>query len=424
MPRTTTLECPGCPPLRALSFDVLGLVKVTEARSKEGGVAKVVERWGDPDSSKAVLAASIDDRKANPLLAVARKNGSIDVMSPKNGEVYFSAPNDSTELAVDDHIAGLHLFKKQRLDSQSKSCSLLTCTKKGKAAVRTAELHTGSKSFDSEQAWSVCSSGEILCSKVHDDEGYSVFGGKGVELNMWDLEKTVKLWNAKSPPKNSLGIFTPTCFTSVTFVNKDDHRKVVAGTHDYQVRLYDISAQRRPVLSVSFRDTPIKAVAEDLDGNTIYFGNGAGDLASIDIRTGKVLGCFVGKCSGSIRSIARHPEHSIIASCGLDSYLRVWDIESRQLLSAVYLKQHLNNLVFDSNFSDEEAVIAAQDKKEDEAPVSKNQQLPNEDEDEDEEEDALPAKRKKGAKDSRDTKKRKSKKKAKKSKAESDSDDS
>lgn len=27
MPRTTTLECPGCPPLRALTFDELGLIK-------------------------------------------------------------------------------------------------------------------------------------------------------------------------------------------------------------------------------------------------------------------------------------------------------------------------------------------------------------------------------------------------------------
>uniref|UniRef100_A0A2P2KWU9 WD repeat-containing protein DDB_G0290555-like n=1 Tax=Rhizophora mucronata TaxID=61149 RepID=A0A2P2KWU9_RHIMU len=27
MPRTTTLECPGCPPLRALTFDALGLIK-------------------------------------------------------------------------------------------------------------------------------------------------------------------------------------------------------------------------------------------------------------------------------------------------------------------------------------------------------------------------------------------------------------
>lgn len=32
--------------------------------------------------------------------------------------------------------------------------------------------------------------------------------------------------------------------------------------------------------------------------------------------TGKLLGCFLGKCSGSIRSIARHPEFPVIASCG------------------------------------------------------------------------------------------------------------
>lgn len=53
-----------------------------------------------------------------------------------------------------------------------------------------------------------------------------------------------------------------------------------------QVRLYDISAQRRPVISVNFRETPIKAVAADVDGYTIYIGNGSGDLASVDMRTG------------------------------------------------------------------------------------------------------------------------------------------
>ncbi|KAL6997000.1 hypothetical protein U1Q18_007124 [Sarracenia purpurea var. burkii] len=53
-----------------------------------------------------------------------------------------------------------------------------------------------------------------------------------------------------------------------------------------RVRLYDISAQRRPVISIDFRESPIKAVAEDLDGNTIYIGNGSGDLASFDMRTG------------------------------------------------------------------------------------------------------------------------------------------
>lgn len=420
MPRTTTIECSGCPPLRALTFDALGLVKVIEARSKQGAVPKVVERWGDPESSKCVLAASIDDRKSDPLLAVARKNGVIEGLSPVNGELCFSISDGNADSSPeDDQFIGLHLFKKHRSDSPSRSCTLLTCTTKGKASLRNVEIppsKTEKVSYAIPEAWSVQGSGNVCCCKVSGDESYSVFGGKGVEVNMWDLEKTSKIWSAKPPPKNNLGIFTPTWFTSLTFLSQDDHRKIVAGTNNNQVRLYDVSAQKRPVLSVDFRETPIKAVAEDLDGHTIYFGNGSGDLASIDIRTGKLLGCFIGKCSGSIRSIARHPEHSVIASCGLDSYLRVWDIKSRQLLSAVFLKQHLTNVVFDSNFSDEEAAITTMD------PLQKELQDTTEQHTETEDDVPLPVKRKKSRKDGSSTKKPKSKKKTK-AKAEACLDD-
>ncbi|KAG4112754.1 hypothetical protein ERO13_D13G181701v2 [Gossypium hirsutum] len=78
MPCTTTVDCPGCPPRRALTFDALGLIKVIEAREKGAGVAKVVERWGDPDASKCVLAASMNDRKIDP----------IEIFNPLNGELY------------------------------------------------------------------------------------------------------------------------------------------------------------------------------------------------------------------------------------------------------------------------------------------------------------------------------------------------
>lgn len=46
------------------------VIVVVEARGKEKGVAKVVDRWGDPDSSKCVLAASIDDREFDPVCII------------------------------------------------------------------------------------------------------------------------------------------------------------------------------------------------------------------------------------------------------------------------------------------------------------------------------------------------------------------
>ncbi|CAI0407818.1 unnamed protein product [Linum tenue] len=406
MPRTTTVECPGCPPIRALTFDALGLIKVTESRGNSG-IPQVVERWGDADSSKRVLAASIDDRANDPILAVARKNSTIEISNPLNGDIFVSLSNigdGDAHPEDDDDIAGLHLFKKSRSVG---SCSLLTCTTKGNASLRSVDITpAGNTNNDgASNSWKVCAAGNILCAKVHGSEKHALFGGKGVEVNLWDLESSTKIWSAKPPPKNSLGIFTPTWFTSATFLTGDDHRKFVAGTNSHQVRVYDTSAQRRPVISFDFRETPIKSVAEDHDGYTIYVGNGSGDLASFDTRTGKLLGCFLGKCSGSIRSIARHPDHPVIASCGLDSYLRLWDVKTRELLSATFLKQHLTCVVFDSNFSDKEVAPDAQNTGE----------IPGEDE----QEALKPAKRKKSSeemkgkkKKSRDDGSKKSKKKS------------
>ncbi|KAL6997001.1 hypothetical protein U1Q18_007125 [Sarracenia purpurea var. burkii] len=158
MPRTTTVELPGCPPIRALTFDVLGFVKVIEARGKQGGVPKVVERWGEPDPSRCVLAASIDDRHSDPLLAVARKSGSIEVFSPQNGDLRVSITrlSHADVQPEDDAIVGLHMFKKRRLELSSRSCTLLTCTTKGHASMRSVEVPKSpldSISNDSPTTW-------------------------------------------------------------------------------------------------------------------------------------------------------------------------------------------------------------------------------------------------------------------------------
>lgn len=111
------------------------------------------------------------------------------------------------------------------------------------------------------------------------------------------------------------------------------------------------------------------------------------------------MGCFIGKCSGSIRSIARHGELPVIASCGLDSYLRIWDIHSRQLLSAVFLKQCLTGVVFDSHFCNKVADSAPEPRV---ANAEDNADL-----------EATPTKRKKASKEPIGSKKSKSKRSGK-----------
>ncbi|XP_062186788.1 uncharacterized protein LOC133890434 [Phragmites australis] len=358
MPRTTVVESPGCPPLRTLTTDVLGLVKVVEARAKPAGAAKVVEMWGAPDASRAIVTASFADRAADPVLAVARKNGVVELLNPLNGDALAAVkatgpePNDSGPEG--DPLVALHLFSRQASDSMLGT--FIACTEKGKACTRSVAKENTTSGTDAgpSSTWDVCNGGKVQFCSVDHGESYAIFGGQGIEVNLWDITSCSKIWSAKSPRANSLGIFTRPWFTAGSFLCKDDHRKIVACTNNHQVRLYDTASQRRPVVSVDFRESPIKAVAADPNGHDVYIGTGTGDLASFDMRTGKLLGCYIGKCSGSIRSIARHPELPLIASCGLDSYLRIWDTNTRQLLSAVFLKQHLTSVFIDSHFSVEE----------------------------------------------------------------------
>lgn len=44
-------------------------------------------------------------------------------------------------------------------------------------------------------------------------------------------------------------------------------------------------------MSFDFRESPIKAVTEDVDSYAIYLGTGAGDLATFDMRTGTIQFC-------------------------------------------------------------------------------------------------------------------------------------
>ena len=61
-----------------------------------------------------------------------------------------------------------------------RSCTLLTCTSKGNASVRSIGVDKStadSASISVTKTWKVCGSGNVLCSKVDGSENYAVFGG-------------------------------------------------------------------------------------------------------------------------------------------------------------------------------------------------------------------------------------------------------
>lgn len=115
------------------------------------------------------------------------------------------------------------------------------------------------------------------------------------------------------------------------------------------MHVYDPSTpQRRPVLELQFGEHPLTALSLPADGNTVAVGNTQGQIALLDLRKGGVVcGCLKG-LSGGVRGLQCHASQPLVASCGLDRFLRVHSLEDRRLVHKVYLKSRLNCLLLAS----------------------------------------------------------------------------
>nr|XP_034788699.1 WD repeat-containing protein 74 isoform X2 [Pan paniscus] len=133
-------------------------------------------------------------------------------------------------------------------------------------------------------------------------------------------------------------------------------QKLVTCTGYHQVRVYDpASPQRRPVLETTYGEYPLTAMTLTPGGNSVIVGNTHGQLAEIDLRQGRLLGCLKG-LAGSVRGLQCHPSKPLLASCGLDRVLRIHRIQNpRGLEHKVYLKSQLNCLLLSGrdNWEDE-----------------------------------------------------------------------
>lgn len=107
------------------------------------------------------------------------------------------------------------------------------------------------------------------------------------------------------------------------------------------------SPQRRPVLEVEYGEHPLTALSLPAGGSTVVVGNTHGQIALLDLRKGLVRGCLKG-LAGGVRGLQCHPSQPVVASCGLDRFLRIHSLEDRKLQHKVYLKSRLNCLLLSS----------------------------------------------------------------------------
>ncbi|KAH8028243.1 hypothetical protein HPB51_014198 [Rhipicephalus microplus] len=144
----------------------------------------------------------------------------------------------------------------------------------------------------------------------------------------------------------------PVWVTDMDFLK--DSEKIIAITGHHQVRVYDPNCrQRRPVVDFEFDEYPLTCLSLTPRPEQVVVGNSHGRVGLLDIRRKGMVHVYKG-VAGSIRAVCCHPTLPIVASCGLDRFVRVHDLHSRLLITKLYLKSRLNCLLMRTDFTIED----------------------------------------------------------------------
>uniref|UniRef100_A0A8C2EXV3 WD repeat-containing protein 74 n=1 Tax=Cyprinus carpio TaxID=7962 RepID=A0A8C2EXV3_CYPCA len=270
-----------------------------------------VMAWGDPHESE-VLVGSV--------------NGTVKTFSTDKG--IFTATRECGDPSQ-GRFTGLAVT-----DS-----SMITCVESGllkvwkEGSTETAEVNVGN--------------GVCRMQQNQSQRHRVATGGKENPLKVWDLERPDKpIFTAKNVAHDWLDMRVPVWVRDIGFIPDSD--KIVTCTGHHQVCVYDPSTpQRRPVLEARFGEYPLTALSLPASQGTVVVGNTHGELAILDLRKGLVCGCLKG-LAGAVRGLQCHPSLPLVASCGLDRFLRVHSLEDRSLQHKVYLKSRLNCVLLSS----------------------------------------------------------------------------
>nr|ACO15711.1 WD repeat-containing protein 74 [Caligus clemensi] len=209
----------------------------------------------------------------------------------------------------------------------------------------------GNEDIDSEIANKVIANlktgKDLRCMKL---EGHLLAtGGQEHDLHITDFGSgSDVIFRAKNVPLDMLQLRVPIWISDLAFLEPSVISTVSRHSH---IRLYDIRAQRRPVVSFGYPNVePLTCMSRISDKEyQILVGTAQGGLAQYDLKMG--LKGMVQKYKGSVGSVRSiYYGNGHFASVGLDRFLRIYSLGTRSKHARIYLKSRLNHVVLRKGF--------------------------------------------------------------------------
>ena len=382
-----------------LCGDELGYLRYA---SSTNAYASVLHRFGSESNKKDLsvlkLCSSFNRQMECNLYALARKKGSIEIVRAGGGG-FFSNVFETKAPSSSNPCVGL--------DFAEDGTQITAIDDEGTVTVlRVKQDSNGTWKTDGVGATVFqlkdVREGGVLCARASKDGKRLLYGGKGQgnDVKIVDIEQEGKLvWKAKPPPVNWLNYRAPPWVKCARFKERGEANGgnascvFAVGTGEKKVRLYDTRVNKRATMEMEYGEAAVNSVTfSSVDEHRMFAADSRGKCCAIDLRTSKVCGAIRGN-SGSVREIEAHPTLDLVATVGLDRYVRVYDGSNRKCLGAAYAKQNLTCVAWDAFEED-------RNRKKKKKKKNRN----NDDDDDDDDDDDvgnLPKKRKKKKKKSK-----------------------
>jgi len=377
--------------LRVVIGDEVGQLKVVGVGSGWGAVGSVAKAFKQGDANGRTvsrLASSsretavercswVDENDFRKGVVWATKNGLVKYVrdggpdTSEKREVQVMGEGHGVvetfdQFTMDDGCKGLEVW-----DGKAFVCS-------GKGVLQTCAFNPEKRSGEAfgEFVGSFQTGQKVSRMRRSPTSGLFATGGEQHDLSLWDVNSEKRVFFAKNVPHDFLDLEVPIWVTDMCFLPFSDGvvdeteapkkkkqkpalslsggvpDRIATCTAYSQVRIYDTRAKRRPVQDGYFPDAAelcgntASATSKHLncitalDTNTVAVGSAAGNLFSVDLRTMRLLHRYK-SVAGSIRTLRKHPSLPLLASAGLDRYVRVHNTVGRELEACVYVKQRL-----------------------------------------------------------------------------------
>ncbi|KAG7856858.1 hypothetical protein KL939_003643 [Ogataea angusta] len=174
--------------------------------------------------------------------------------------------------------------------------------------------------------------------------GIFAYGGRETDLTVIKLDTMEVVFRGKNVPNNKLDLREPIWISKVAFAtdpqDKSDVYKLITVTRYGHVRYYDSAKGRRPVLNFKLSDKPLITMAK-LNGSEIVCSDTHVTTAKFNFKNGSMLGKFQGAV-GSVKAV--NVLNNVLATGGLDRYVRCFDLGSRNIIAKVYMGTQISDV--------------------------------------------------------------------------------